>query len=1270
MAFVRETNPDDLDQNQSQTFNNPNPVLGSGATSTSADMSSAAGASTGQPQGQGQRGSGSGFTNLQKYLNANQQGASNLAGKVAGDISGKVNEATEAFNPAVDAFGQKVQQGTNTFNQNLLNQAAADPSQYVANADVQKQLSGTYAGPQNFAGSDEDLGLQKKITAATDTAGLADTVEGRTQLLRNLTNPNKVQASTGSLNLNQYFLQNSQPAYNQIATAAAGAKPLEDRYKEVTNQAMDKVKAGVDASAQTKQQALSFLQNKYDTQLGSIQELINQREAEQNANAGNTTALQQALQSGNVTPELLAQMNVTPGQWAAFQAAKQQASQFGGGQVDLANFLQSGTGGTVGSADVLTDAQKADLNALGNLIGQQTTYSTGTQGQKANLDLGSAMGILQNQYSAGMINKQNQDFQKAQQDQAAAQALAQQQSQQQMTAMLAQQQAQQQAAQQAQQQQNAAALAAQQQQMAAMMAAQQATTQQLINAQRDAQNAATQQARDQANALAAQLEAQRKAQQDAIDAQKAKDATYSNPVNSQYTPAQVNGYIYSIMNKPNTLDSQKSADIRTAMINGDVSIPQVMAATGRTYNEVINFLQLSGPINNIPGANLAMSGGYAKATGQTNPNTLATQQAFNGSKYLIDNPDVAAAMPAGTDPNAFAYQHWLSSGFQEGRTAFNSGGNRIGIGFKDGGYVDVSKAKKDEEYYQNETESDSGGWRTRAPDVSWGELTPMYSENFTTGDGGGESLGKKIIGYMSPYMPSAQYGNGYSGNGIIYKTYDLDGKPTGIQEGTGGQDWIGDAIMTAAKIFIPGGALISAAEAIDNQQMPGGERDWGKTLGGVAQAVGSGANLGGYSDIANYANTAGSAINAYENAQNGNYIGAVSSAANAYDPNSDFAKLAGAVNSGQNLYNNINNGNFAGAAGNAASIGRNVRDSDYWKNWSDTHYASGGYVDHNKPEDLYSNDYARLLAATKQPDLSFKLPEYIQPDTSINKSPWSTGGGGNAARVLSTTPNASNPGDANANSSSTNTDTGGDGSGPGNAAGNPNGAPSVGMSIGQIGAVVNAVVNPTVSSVVSAINAISSVAAAQGSVTAATTDSNPDAVDAEGNANGQAVDGSATATTGTSGTGGAAAAASAAAAAAAAASGASAAAQGAAGQAAANAAVDGASPAAAAAAGAAAAAAATAAEGSQGDTASTDGDGDGSGGVGGGGVGVGGGDGDGGGGSADGSAWEEGGHITGPGTGTSDSIPARLSNGEYVIKASVVKKLGKAFFDHINSLEK
>ncbi|QXE36213.1 phage tail tape measure protein [Streptomyces sp. GMY02] len=49
-------------------------------------------------------------------------------------------------------------------------------------------------------------------------------------------------------------------------------------------------------------------------------------------------------------------------------------------------------------------------------------------------------------------------------------------------------------------------------------------------------------------------------------------------------------------------------------------------------------------------------------------------------------------------------------------------------------------------------------------------------------------------------------------------------------------------------------------------------------------------------------------------------------------------------------------------------------------------------------------------------------------------------------------------------------------------------------------------------------------------------------------------------------------------------------------------------------------------------------------------------------------SWPVGGPIYGPGTGTSDSIPALVSNGEYVVKAAAVRKYGVAMFDRLNAM--
>ena len=47
--------------------------------------------------------------------------------------------------------------------------------------------------------------------------------------------------------------------------------------------------------------------------------------------------------------------------------------------------------------------------------------------------------------------------------------------------------------------------------------------------------------------------------------------------------------------------------------------------------------------------------------------------------------------------------------------------------------------------------------------------------------------------------------------------------------------------------------------------------------------------------------------------------------------------------------------------------------------------------------------------------------------------------------------------------------------------------------------------------------------------------------------------------------------------------------------------------------------------------------------------------------------YKDGGLVTGPGTGTSDSIATNLSNGEYVVKADSVRRIGKDTLDKINN---
>ena len=56
------------------------------------------------------------------------------------------------------------------------------------------------------------------------------------------------------------------------------------------------------------------------------------------------------------------------------------------------------------------------------------------------------------------------------------------------------------------------------------------------------------------------------------------------------------------------------------------------------------------------------------------------------------------------------------------------------------------------------------------------------------------------------------------------------------------------------------------------------------------------------------------------------------------------------------------------------------------------------------------------------------------------------------------------------------------------------------------------------------------------------------------------------------------------------------------------------------------------------------------------------------GGGSSSNSFASGGYVRGPGTGTSDSIPAYLSNGEFVLRAAAVRKYGVDLLYKLNGL--
>ena len=135
---------------------------------------------------------GTGFTNIQRYLNANQTGATNLGTQVAGSINDQTNQAQTA----VGKVG---------------NLASSNPSANIWNTQ-------------------EDINAQQAITNANQKAALTANVGGQSQLIRNIA-PG---TSRGGVNLDQFLMQQG-GGYGQVANAAQNAAGLQGDYAAKSN---------------------------------------------------------------------------------------------------------------------------------------------------------------------------------------------------------------------------------------------------------------------------------------------------------------------------------------------------------------------------------------------------------------------------------------------------------------------------------------------------------------------------------------------------------------------------------------------------------------------------------------------------------------------------------------------------------------------------------------------------------------------------------------------------------------------------------------------------------------------------------------------------------------------------------------------------------------------------------------------------------------------------------------------------------------------------
>ena len=348
MAYVVNQNQED-EENQNQP-----PQLSSQGGGVISGMGGGAGA---LPPSQAAAGTSSGnlFTNLNKYVSKNKEGAAELGGQVAGKIGEKIQSGVQGIGQAGGQVKEQVYSGSPVFNQQatqavLGNAVKAAPESM---AQVQRQLSGQYSGPSNLEDT-AGFNTAKSVKAAgEDVLKQAETAVGQRSLISEVQGGNR---KAGISKLDQALMQNAPGSRSQLEQAQAqGRQSLGQAFTGFEQAGRQAVQGGQAQAQQVKQQT----QNEINRALAA-----RQAEAQQSVKAQGDAVSQQLRDA--VRNALAPQFTVNG---RVIQDQLDRATQAAMGQINPASARADYTAG-------LNADQIAQYNALAGLAGVQGVSGT------------------------------------------------------------------------------------------------------------------------------------------------------------------------------------------------------------------------------------------------------------------------------------------------------------------------------------------------------------------------------------------------------------------------------------------------------------------------------------------------------------------------------------------------------------------------------------------------------------------------------------------------------------------------------------------------------------------------------------------------------------------------------------------------------------------------------------------------------------------------------------------------------------------------------
>lgn len=338
-------------ENKSQSQTDISLGGGGGVSTPGAPTAQTMGSSTGKPSSSGS------WTNLQSYLDANQDQAGQLGSQVTGAVSSQADKAQNDITNASNDFQGQVDQNTVNQDQPSVDRAIADAQNAKAGgtydpnelAAFQKQYGANYSGPTDFTQSAGYGQTQGDVNQALDSLNSVKSEAGRNVLLQNQFGANGGY-SPGEKSLDQLLLEGSptnqaafsglQDQWSGLGTALSGATDTGNQYAQTAAQTSA-------ATAKAAQDALTKANT--DWQGGLNSQLSTAQQSYQSEN----DAIKAALTAGTLTHDQLAATGLQGGMTTM--------------GLDLSKYLSPGTNPTIYNA--ATADQYAQSQALAQLAG-------------------------------------------------------------------------------------------------------------------------------------------------------------------------------------------------------------------------------------------------------------------------------------------------------------------------------------------------------------------------------------------------------------------------------------------------------------------------------------------------------------------------------------------------------------------------------------------------------------------------------------------------------------------------------------------------------------------------------------------------------------------------------------------------------------------------------------------------------------------------------------------------------------------------------------